>query len=132
MLPIQTAISVKIIADKNRISNGHTQQWLPKIPLINLPAKYSLHMAVNMGICQVELVHGQIEDRILWLWTNDSEYSTNSFYNLVVTAGKTKWEYRFIWQLKIPHTVRVFAFLLLQGRLLTHDVMHYRGIQCDL
>lgn len=94
--------------------------------------KYSLHMAVNMGICQVELVHGQIEDRILWLRTNDSEYSANSFYNLVVTAGKTKWEYRFIWQLKIPHTVRVFAFLLLQGRLLTYDVMNYRGIQCDL
>lgn len=67
----------------------------------------------------------------MWLWTKDKEYSANSFYKIVISAGKTKWPYRFIWQLKIPPTVRVFAFLLLQGRLLTHDVMLHRGIHCE-
>ena len=94
--------------------------------------KYSLQMAIDSGICQVQLVQEHAEDRILWLWTKNNEYTANSFYKMVVSAGKTVWAYRFLWQLKIPPTVRVFGYLLLHGRLLTHDVMMHRGLQCNL
>lgn len=49
----------------------------------------------------------------------------------MVTAGLTILPYQFIWQLKIPPTVRVYAYLFLHGRLLTHDVMNYQGLNCD-
>ena len=94
--------------------------------------KMSLQVAIERGICQVNVVLGQAVDRIQWLWTNDNEYTANSYYKTVVAAGKTKWDFRFIWQLKIPPTVRVFAYLLLQNRLLTHEVMMHRGLQCEM
>ncbi|XP_078178597.1 uncharacterized protein LOC144572798 [Carex rostrata] len=67
----------------------------------NTTRKYSLQMANHIGISQV------------------------------ILAGTVKWEFRFIWKLKIPPTVRVFGYLLLHGRLLTHDVMINRGLSCD-
>lgn len=68
----------------------------------------------------------------MWQWTGNSEYSAKSFYNMVVTGGKLKWRFNFIWQLQVPPTVRIFTFLCLKGKLLTHDVMLRRGMQCDL
>ncbi|XP_078158903.1 uncharacterized protein LOC144554459 [Carex rostrata] len=77
--------------------------------------------------------------------TLDSDYATTIQFGktvpyssnldetrLVIAAGKTVWAYRFLWKLKIPPTVRVFGYLLLHGRLLTHDVMMHRGLQCNL
>ncbi|XP_078157717.1 uncharacterized protein LOC144553407 [Carex rostrata] len=57
-------------------------------------------MAISSGLCQVPQVQEHAEDRVVWLWTRDNEYSANSFYKM--------------------------------GRLLTHDVMIHRGLQCDL
>lgn len=37
-----------------------------------------------------------------------------------------------IWRLKIPPTVRIFTYLWLEGRLLTHDVMERRELLRDL
>ncbi|XP_078174444.1 uncharacterized protein LOC144568089 [Carex rostrata] len=67
--------------------------------------KYSLQMAITTGICQLQLVQEHAEDRVLWLWTKDNEYTVNSFYKLVISAGKPMWRYKFIWRLKIPPTV---------------------------
>lgn len=99
----------------------------------NTTRKYSLQMANSTGISQVQPVPvpGQVHDQIQWLWTNDKEYTANSFYKQVIAAGTAKWEFQFIWKLKIPPTIRVFGYLLLHGRLLTHDVMINRGLSCD-
>lgn len=82
---------------------GLTQQRHPKVHRIFLQKKYSLQMALTSGICQEDLVLGQGEDQIRWLWSNNKEYSANLLYKLVVVVGKTTWEYKFIWCLKTPY-----------------------------
>lgn len=73
-----------------------------------------------------------MEDNISWRWGSGNEYSAKSFYDLVVAGGKTRWKFDYTWQLRLPPTVRIFCFLCLKGKILTHDVMLRRGMQCDL
>lgn len=62
---------------------------------------------------------------------SSGEYTAKSFYDLVASGGKVRCEFSFTWTLKIPPTVRIFAFLWLKGKLLTHDVMERRGFICN-
>lgn len=71
-------------------------------------------------------------DEMYWLWTNNGLYSANSLYVMMITGGKEHWPYAYIWRLKIPPTVRIFAYLWLKGKLLTHDRMHEKGITSEL
>lgn len=50
---------------------------------------------------------------------------------LLTEGGRTRDRNVQIWRYKVPPTVKVFAFLMLQNRILTHDVMIRRNMRCD-
>lgn len=72
------------------------------------------------------------QDRLTWELSITGIYSAKSCYHSLVRIGKTEWQFDYTWRLKIPPTVQLFAFLLLKGKILTHDVLLRRGISCDL
>lgn len=65
-----------------------------------------------------------------WRWETGGLYSSKSTYLTVMTGGKTKWPFPEVWTSRIPQTVKVFLYLLLQGRILTRDVLQKRRINC--
>lgn len=67
-------------------------------------------------------------DELRWNWSNTGVYSAASFYTTRMGGGLIKWEFLFIWKLKVPPTVRVFLFLLLMGKLLTKEVLLTRNM----
>lgn len=93
---------------------------------------WSLQMAEQRGLPCFNLLHTATSDCLQWKWTGNNIYSASSFYNMVLTGGRTLWAFRFIWKLNIPPTVKIFSYLCLKGRLLAHEVMMQRGIHCDL
>lgn len=79
-----------------------------------------------------ETVHfTQEEDEERWRWSTNGQYSANSFYKMVLAGGKIRWRFTYTWHCHTPLKVKVFTLLLLQGRILTRDVLLRRGIQCD-
>lgn len=46
-------------------------------------------------------------------------------------GGKVKWDFDEIWSCKATPTAKTFAFLVLNERLLTHDMMRHRGMYCE-
>lgn len=69
---------------------------------------------------------------LVWWWNSNQEYSAKSFYEMMLSGGKTVCKFEFIWKLKMPPTVRVFAFLCLHDKLLTHETMARSGFHCEL
>lgn len=47
-------------------------------------------------------------------------------------GGKITWPFRFIWSAKVPPTAKIFAYLLLQDRVLTRDILRKRGIHTEM
>lgn len=97
-----------------------------------LPAnrKWSLEKAIQNGLQATAILHTSSEDRIQWQFTKNDEYSAKSFYDVKIAEGRIACQFQFIWNLKIPPTVRVFAFLCIHDKLLTHEKMITRGFQC--
>jgi zinc-binding in reverse transcriptase len=56
--------------------------------------------------------------------------TAKSFYNTIAGGGKIKCRFTQFWKAAAPPTTRIFFYLLIQGRLLTHDVMRKRGMIC--
>lgn len=71
------------------------------------------------------------KDAILWKWCKSGTYSASSFYRIISTAGKIIWPFKYIWKAKVPPTVKIFLYLLLNGKILSRDVLRRRGIQVD-
>lgn len=71
------------------------------------------------------------EDRIFWYFENSGGYSAKSIYAALAGMGKVKWKYNFTWRLKCTPTVKIFLYLMLKSKLLTHEVMMRRNFQCD-
>lgn len=84
---------------------------------------WSLQRTIANGLHSTDSISVGALDQILWQWTSNGEYSAKSFYDMIVATVRTKWRFEFTWHLKIPPSVRVFVFLCLRGKLLTHDVM---------
>lgn len=57
-------------------------------------------------------------------------YTAKSVYSVLMTGGRIKWHLRKIWKFSVPLSVDVFTYLLLQGKLLTKDVMQKRNFNC--
>lgn len=74
----------------------------------------------------------QLPDELRWMWTKSGKYSASSFYRVLLMGGTIVWGYKEIWISPTPSKVKVFAYLLLQGRILTHDVMIKRHMGCEL
>ena len=85
---------------------------------------------------QVPISFTDREDAIIWLWENSGIYSAKSAYEMLSGGGIIKWHFNFVWGLKIPQSVKLFVYFLLQGKLLTRDVLAKRGmffgLQCPL
>lgn len=67
-------------------------------------------------------------DSILWKWTASGIYSANSVYKMLTTGGRIEFDHMYVWRLPIPPTVRIFAYLMLQDRILTGEVMERRNM----
>lgn len=99
-----------------------------------LPANrmWSLQQAIQNDLPHFDISRGAAEDKLWWKWTANKVYSAGSFYNTYLSGGRVKWAFHYTWQLQIPPSVKIFAYLCIKGKLLTHDVMSMRGIECDL
>lgn len=72
------------------------------------------------------------DDQLLWRWSSDGVYSSNSIYKVMLTGGKIKWSYKIIWRSYGPAKVKFFSYLCLHLKILTHDSMLKRGIYCQM
>lgn len=71
------------------------------------------------------------EDQLVWKWSSSGDYTASSVYKLMVSGGKIQWNFKKIWEATAPSKVKIFTFLLLNNRVLTHEIMHRRGISCE-
>lgn len=83
------------------------------------------------GQYNANVVFQETSDELIWNWTNNATYSAKSIYEIMASEGRIAWRYKVIWKCKVPPNVKVFAFLLLTNKILTHEVMMRRGFQCD-
>lgn len=88
---------------------------------------WSLEKAAQHGLPHNNALQGAAADQLIWRWNSNQEHSAQSIYQLMSGGGKTRWHFSFTWQLKIPPSVRVFVFLHLKDKILTHEVLNRRG-----
>ncbi|KAJ4776087.1 RNA-directed DNA polymerase (reverse transcriptase)-related family protein [Rhynchospora pubera] len=103
---------------------------LQAFPLLNnlLPMPRSLRTLQFVDeVTSLNLTDGQ--DKVFWKWSTDGLYSSKSTYKQLVSAGKVFTPVRWIWKLKVPPKIILFGVLLLQGKLLTQQVLFKRNIQ---
>lgn len=94
--------------------------------------KISLGEAMLTGTHQMQGVYlTQGQDSLSWQWTPHGSYSANSVYKIMIGTGKIRYRFTQVWKLKIPPKVRLFIFFLLQGKLLTRDVLIRRKVHCS-
>lgn len=67
-----------------------------------------------------------------WRWSSSGSYSAASVYKIMVSGGMLRWRFDEIWKGRAPPKVKIFTYLLLQDRILIHEVMERRGIPCQL
>lgn len=79
-----------------------------------------------------QVVFTQEEDSIRWKWETNGLYTAKSVYEVIKGGGMIRDSYTYVWKAKVPPTVKIFGFLLLKNRLLTHDVMHRRNMKVPL
>lgn len=70
-------------------------------------------------------------DQIKWNWSKNGCYSASSVYQVLGGGGLIGWHFNFLWKCKLPPTVKIFAYMLLQGRILTRDVLIKRRMRVD-
>ncbi|XP_078173298.1 uncharacterized protein LOC144567120 [Carex rostrata] len=92
----------------------------------------SLKDAVTLSLSPQGVEFSEGEDQLYWIWSTSACYSAKFLYDVMMSGGKTICEFRQTWNFKIPPTVRIFAYLLFRGKILTHDVMERRGFNCDM
>lgn len=74
----------------------------------------------------------QKKDSISWKWETNGFYTAKSVYDAIKGGGMIRDNYTYVWRSKVLPTVRVFGFLLLKNRLLTHDNMQHRNMNVSL
>lgn len=55
-----------------------------------------------------------------------------SVYKVMVLGWQIRWGHMLIWRCHAPINVKIFVYLVLKERILTHDMMERRGMKCDL
>lgn len=58
--------------------------------------------------------------------------TAGSYYKLILSLGMTRWPYDEVWNSCTPSKVRIFAYPLLQDKLLTHEVMAKLYLHCEM
>ncbi|KAJ4810946.1 RNA-directed DNA polymerase (reverse transcriptase)-related family protein [Rhynchospora pubera] len=67
-------------------------------------------------------------DRIVWKWSVDGNFCSNTTYKQLAGIGKVNSPFVWIWKLKLPPKVKFFCLLLLQDKLLTQHALLKRNI----
>lgn len=80
----------------------------------------------------VGVVFSQARDVIKWKWETNRLYSAKSVYATIMGGGKIRDRYAQVWKARVPPTVKIFGFLMLKNRLLTHDNMQHRSMYCAM
>jgi hypothetical protein len=70
-------------------------------------------------------------DEIRWLPTSDGKYSAKSAYGVQFFGSYCTFNNKAIWRAEVEGKHRLFAWLLVQGRILTVENLMVRNIQCD-
>lgn len=71
-------------------------------------------------------------DQVGWKWEPGGVYTASSIYKVMMGGGLTRDEHAGLWKAKVSPTVKIFAFLMLKNRILTHEVMLRRNMTCSL
>lgn len=83
-----------------------------------------------------DIIFTDERDTIVWRWEISGIYTAKSAYRLLSGGGRIKWRYANIWKCKMPHSVQLFTYFLLKGKLLTREGLRRRGmhieVQCPL
>lgn len=71
------------------------------------------------------------EDKLMWKVDKDVNFKVNSAYKLMDISTKMKelWPWKLIWNVKIPHKVACFTWLVARQSVLTQDSLMKRGRQ---
>lgn len=70
-------------------------------------------------------------DQTVRRWTSNGSYSASSTNKMMITVEKLKFAPSYIWKLRIPPMVRIFAYCLIKDKILTGDVMVRRHMGSD-
>lgn len=111
----------------NMMQQGERQRH-SRISLRNAyPIRHSLH---TEEVAFTDIDFTQDTDEMLWNWTTSQSYSASSVYRTIV-GGRIASNCMIVWKLPIPPKVRVFAYLLLNERILTQEMMQRRNMGVD-
>lgn len=106
-------------------------------PNISLADAWSDIQSINPLeiLTQSSMTFSEANDSLVWTWDKSGVYSAKSAYTVFSEGGMITWQYRSIWKCKIPPTVNFFTYLMLQGKILTRDVL-WRGmnlaVHCEM
>ena len=78
---------------------------------------------------RIQLVHLQPEreDQIKWKWTADGKYSARSAYRAQFIGTYNRHQTKLIWRAHTENKCKLFAWILIQNKILTSDNLALRG-----
>lgn len=62
-----------------------------------------------------------------WKWTNNEIFSCASAYRIMHNSGLIVLNHEKLWKIKVPMKVRIFIWLMIDNKILTQQVLIYRG-----
>lgn len=109
----------------------------PRPPHFKISLREAVHRDLHLttthaGVTvNAEVTFNDDSDRIIWKWGSGGKYSSKSVFEVMIRGGKEVWLFPEVWCCKAPLKARVFAYLLLLEKVLTHEVMISRNMHCD-
>lgn len=77
-------------------------------------------------------VYGSGNDKIIWNGTSNGKFSIASAYSILFNNhGCADSSWNFIWKLPTPPKLKIFSWLLYNGKLLTNMERRKRSLTCD-
>ncbi|KAM0913631.1 hypothetical protein ACQ4PT_012055 [Festuca glaucescens] len=115
-------ISVRKALDQNKWI-GHFKVGLTTAAIRQFTELWNLMRDVNL--------QQGVPDSLIWKWTADGTYTASSAYAMQFIGAIRPAFAPLIWRADAPPKCKFFAWLAVQGRCLTADVLAKRGCQHD-
>lgn len=93
-------------------------------------AAMPLSVAHEEGLVRDNIILTDSQDELSWRWSSSGDYTARSLYQVLSGGGKIRWAFTSTWKYRVPPTVKAFILMLLQGKILTRDVLHRRQFNC--
>ena len=116
----------KGLSVRQEIENGTWTRGLWRMSTAEEMAEYIMLWEVVQ-----EVQFSQEPDQISWKWTSNGLYSSKSAYEIQFAGSYCTFNTQAIWKAKTEGKHRFFAWLLVQGRIQTADVLLPKGVQCN-